>query len=525
MAIRLRLRPLLLSILAGLFGAGLLIFALPEASAQVPDVGPSGCVKYCDEGGSSSGNTYTGPNIIDQFFQGLAEQRRQNRLARMKKENNACIAFGNEGKWEEAELACGNALKACDQASDCQVIQGNLAWATTGADTLRAEAALKQQGAATARRASGNLGSLAAALQRDLALADTSVVDLTFLDPDQPIMVSPATVKGNPEPQPSNRKTERLLDALEAGKGEWAVSIDYLEAYLQVNPGDLAARDSLSYLLGMHKGYLARADWANLYVGRGIASWLWGQYDLAVADFGKAAVGNPDDVAAAQLLAFVMGERDGSGYCVTHECFATDPEYDPALQIHDIPAELDYLDDPRMDELRLQVKLNPDDLEARSLLNYIEGLSVYSQMEATKSTPLPAEADTLVDEALSRLAGNDLTGAAKALTAAHGLAPGNPGIMFSLYYSVGIESGRQQAPEPTGSLPWDQRAMEAIAKVILDIGAAEDEAFLFNFFHALGQDPRDVAQGLVNKKFSEQEMAYAKAYMQNPFYTAGAGQP
>ena len=102
---------------------------------------------------------------------------------------------------------------------------------------------------------------------------DSSVVDLTFMDPDAPMVVNPRTVKEN-EPTPSQieqpvqteqlkdaiksgelsgdvRKTEILLDALEIGATDWNASLSYLDQARQKYPDDLAVRDAMTTLMGI----------------------------------------------------------------------------------------------------------------------------------------------------------------------------------------------------------------------------------------------------------------------------------
>lgn len=101
---------------------------------------------------------------------------------------------------------------------------------------------------------------------------DTSVVDLTFMDPNKPMVVDPRTVEGeaaargptplqtaelrdavrSAEATGGNRKTEILLDALEVGNTDWTLSLSYLEEARHRFPGDLAIRDALATLMGIN---------------------------------------------------------------------------------------------------------------------------------------------------------------------------------------------------------------------------------------------------------------------------------
>lgn len=99
---------------------------------------------------------------------------------------------------------------------------------------------------------------------------EASVVDLRHLDPDAPITVDIATVRGtqgaavrSPSQLRShpdlpggadvseNRRTTVLLDALEVGPNDWEAGFQYLEDAMRRFPDDPVIRDTYQFLLGM----------------------------------------------------------------------------------------------------------------------------------------------------------------------------------------------------------------------------------------------------------------------------------
>lgn len=54
-------------------------------------------------------------------------------------------------------------------------------------------------------------------------------------------------------------KADAILDALDYGKGDWQVSLNYLRLALQANPHNYNIRDALNYLEGLHAGLSVEA--------------------------------------------------------------------------------------------------------------------------------------------------------------------------------------------------------------------------------------------------------------------------
>ena len=499
----------------GLLAVGLIFLLPPNAEAQ--EVGPSGCVKYCSDSSPSDLSEY------GSFWRNLAAKRDRKRRERATAENNQCVALGNQGKWLEAEALCRSAVDLCfkTKARDCYIINDNLAWVGSEANRIRARDQQRQEAKRKSDALTKDFGRLIDSLNMDQnpGYSDPNVVDLTFLDPNKPIVLSPTKVKAGMDPLPTSRKAEMLLTALDEGAGDWEKSIKFLEDYLIQSPWDAEARDAYTYLLGMYRGYLARAEWANLYYRRGVWSWMTGDYDLAAANLAEAVVSNPDDVGARQLYAYVLGERDGSGYCENDICVHNDIETDPDLADFKIPPKLDFMDDPRMEALRQRVETNPDDLKARNLLHYLEGLAVYAQYEEPKQDPPSPEADVHVAEGLRLMVLDDYKGAASAFTEAHHFAPNNYNVIFALYYSLGAESGHQAGLGADAMKPWDKRLLDVMFEVLPAIADADLQAMV------TGEDPNILMEKFGADKFGQEELAYIGKFMTEPVITVSADIP
>lgn len=509
----------------GIFVASLpMIAGGPGTRAHAQGVGASGCVAYCDGGSSGSGG-YTGGGgglDIGQFFRDLADQRNQRRRERATEENNQCIALGEQREWMEAEALCQSALDLCMRASgDCSVIRDNVAWSRAGADELREDQETRRR----VERRMDAVGSDIGRIIEGIAWSDPNVVDLTFLDPNEAIVLDPSRVSGDFEGPPDpNRKTEMLLTALEEGAGDWQISIDYLENHLLERPWDEPARDAYLYLLGMHKGYLARAEWSNLYYRRGVYSWMHGYYDLAAADLATALAANPDDEGTLQLYATIVGIRDGSGYCEREACgFDADRPFDDVSRP---PEDLDYEDDPRMQVLRERVGEDPESQRERNLLNYIEGLAVYANYSDPEPSSLEPETAALVAEGYALLEQGENIDAVLKFTDAYWREEDET-ILFAVHYALGRDSGWQAQQGEEAWRPLDERTLSTIDEFV-NI-AIEAEFLAGSSTEALLMADRDTIDRLGNE-----ELAFIQQFMVDPLQTieppvgpsiAGTGTP
>lgn len=86
---------------------------------------------------------------------------------------------------------------------------------------------------------------------RQRAHHDPSVVDARqpWGDTDEPRRTEARSERIRAVGQP-NPRTRALLDALEAGRGVWSISIGYFKARIVDNPHDLAARDAYQFVIG-----------------------------------------------------------------------------------------------------------------------------------------------------------------------------------------------------------------------------------------------------------------------------------
>ncbi|MBT7291200.1 MAG: hypothetical protein HN838_01610 [Rhodospirillaceae bacterium] len=173
---------------------------------------------------------------------------------------------------------------------------------------------------------------------------DSSVVDLTFIDPDEPMVVDPRSVKGesavdtlppvqaeqlrdavkSAAPTGDARKTEILLDALEVGNSDWNASLSYLAAARRKFPDDLAVRDAMATLMGI----------AGLFDDGGLP-----------ANFGADMLGPLDDDTGLDYDSWALlrraeerisSARNSADWQVVHELFEQAQEKNPGqLRLRD----------------------------------------------------------------------------------------------------------------------------------------------------------------------------------------------
>ena len=493
--------------------AAIVFFALNTENARAQDVGPSGCVMYC--GSSSSGSSARPLSEYGGFWRRLerAQEQREAELKRkqaqirydnMMAENKRCLALYSQSDWFGAEAACEAALANCDHQENCAVIRRNLAGIREKADEKRRELQTIETAKRRVEESRDGMGKLVDTLTH----SDPNVVDLTFLQPNQTIVLKPSKVKGRKRVAGAiNMKTELLLDAIEKGKGDWRKSLAFLEDWLAGNPRDVAARDAYAYLKGMYRGYLARAEWANLYYKRGIWSWMNGYYDLAVSDLAEAVASNPDDIGARQLHTFILGHRNASGYCDDGLCVHLIEDLPADFE----PAKLDYMDDPRTVALRERVRRDPKGLQGRALLHFIDGLAVYAKFE----TGTPAEIDRATRrrlmEGVDRLGKNDFKAAARIFSEVYAKVPDDNGILFAVYYAQGLESGWQSRRGADANMPWDPRMLKTMNELLRDSLVGQ----MFGRF--FGKDEDRSEQEYVNSQLGRQELAYIAEFMRDPF--------
>ena len=278
---------------------------------------------------------------------------------------------------------------------------------------------------------------------------------LADLDSKWPIVVDLKKVQdGTPEAlRKANRRTHVLLDALEAGEGNWEASISYLENRLAASPQDLAIRDTLNYVRGLYRGYLNANNMGDHYFKYGVRHWIERDYDSAARAFGLVVQENPDDIAAYRTFAYTLGLRDGTKQCGRSVCQHIDAPKKSTLEFYESSV---------LEELRREVSRNPQALQQRALLNLWEGMAAYEDYvnlaPKQKPKPLAQQAQKLLNQGIERFVEKDYVGAMSAFAEAYKVSDDESGIMFMKEYSGGLAAA--QLGESVDE-PWDPRMKKA----------------------------------------------------------------
>lgn len=323
---------------------------------------------------------------------------------------------------------------------------------------------------------SGGELDLKGAGQTDLKLKDSlfskgnkesAPPDLGNLDSKWPIVIDLKTVQGG-TPQvlkTANLRTHVLLDALEAGAGDWEASIRYLTNRLADSPTEQYLKDALNLLRGYHEGYLGAKNISDNYYKYGVRRWLDGDFDHAARSFALAVRENPDDIQIYASFAHALGLRDGSGRCRTNtQCSHIDIPTKHITEETGIIKEVKV----KLDKLREDVKADPDNLQLRSTLNHLEGWAGYNDyINAAfdeKKQPLDKEAWELTNKGLNKIAEGDYAGAWKDFTGAYKDNSDARGILFAMNYSKGLFAAQVSDTENVPETLWDQRTDEVYAE-------------------------------------------------------------
>jgi len=278
---------------------------------------------------------------------------------------------------------------------------------------------------------------------------------LAGLDSKWPIVVDLKKVQeGTPEAlRKANRRTHVLLDALEAGEGNWEASISYLENRLAASPQDLVVRDTLNYVRGLYRGYLNANNVGNHYFKYGVRHWIEKDYDSAARAFGLVVQENPDDVAAYRTFAYTLGLRDGTKQCGRSVCQHIDAPKKSTLEFYESSV---------LEKLRREVAGNPQALQQRALLNLWEGMAAYEDYvnlaPKQKPKPLTQQAQKLVNQGIQRFVEKDYVSAMSAFAEAYKVSADERGILFMKEYSGGLAAA--QLGESVGE-SWDPRMKKA----------------------------------------------------------------
>lgn len=295
----------------------------------------------------------------------------------------------------------------------------------------------------------------------------SSPPDLGTLNPKWPIVVDPAKVQGN-TPQSlniANLRTHALLDALEAGAGDWMKSFQYLDDKLKDRPSDHYLRDALNLLRGYHAGFLGAKDVSDEYYKYGVVNWLSGDFDLAARSLARAFRENPDDMLLYSSFAHTLGLRDGSGRCHAN---AQCTHIEIPKQTLDYELGIVREVEIKLDTLRADIEAHPENLQLRATLNHLEGWAGYHDyLSATndeEQKPLDKGALELTSQGLNKLGEGDYAGAWKDFFSAYRDNAEDHSLLFVMNYSKGLLAAQINDTNDTDNVPltlWDERTHKA----------------------------------------------------------------
>lgn len=490
----------------GLTAAVIFAWSLP-AWAQVPDVGGGVCVAFCDTytpptyddydyggGGSysyqheemkrSKTQPSTGPRKMRPSASQRKKIRRQKQIANWRRkatqENEKCleafdVLYFNDERIKTLIKHCSAALDYCQKAGgSCKVHRWNMALAN--ADKAEADkdyaAAVSYydealelcgydddctdvgsdtslSGMRSNLETSRSKFSALAELQREVGQSQSRIeAAATKASSDAPALSSDTGLSFlDADAIMPSRKANHLLDALEAGRGDWAESIKDLEKTLRDNPDDRAARDALLYLKGLHQGHLAISKLGNARYKKGINAWMEGDYQTA-ADFLAASYQiDPDDPSALEVYGIVSGLAQSDLYldwnqnCGKLICPPPDPlhyvgEYASLLNSE----AYDLLSDDDRERLMQARTLYSDpgaDPDRRAALQYVEGLAAWDDFRerVLERADTGSDIQTLT-EAFIKMGTGDYQGAIDHLSPSALLD--DDAATFAYYHAIGL---------------------------------------------------------------------------------------
>ncbi|MBC8239116.1 MAG: hypothetical protein H8E30_01445, partial [Alphaproteobacteria bacterium] len=247
-----------------------------------------------------------------------------------------------------------------------------------------------------------------------------------------------------PPDKAASRKTEVLLDALQAGKGSWDDSVLYLQTLLSRNPDDKAVRDNLYYVQGMRRGHLQAKNMGDQYYKRGVRKWLKEDYIGSAKAFAQAVRQNPDDLPAVGTYGFTLGLAMESPRC----------NMGAGCRYVDYPKRIKHNQEEmaNLELFRKRAMQNPWDLHATATHNYIEGLETYNVFlestdeKAKKGTGKPPDKKSLdlMSSGITKLLNREYGPAARDFSEAYQLNVGDEGILFALQYIRGRDMMRRK---------------------------------------------------------------------------------
>jgi len=283
-----------------------------------------------------------------------------------------------------------------------------------------------------------------------------------------PVVTDPNKVQNGTrkELKSANRKTELLLDALQAARGSWNKALTFLGDWIKKNPNDTDARQALEYLRGFRQGWLNAERASDEYFRFGARLWVDGNYYSAATAFGRSLANSPFDHELVQTFAYAAGMAEESPTCKRQ------PKQCPIIDEHSNLGTDDSAYADRLAALEKKVRRHPKDLKSLLRLQYMKGIMIYAERPpaalAIKSKPYDDEDRKLRDAWWDRLAEGDYAGAAEKYRtfydrhlAKHGDAV-KPFLLASRAHALGratMHEGR------AGLLPPGSRAERAVTEI------------------------------------------------------------
>jgi len=347
------------------------------------------------------------------------------------------LANANKAK-EEKDYAAAvtyydEALDLCGYDDDCTNV-GSDSTLTGMRSSLESSRKKVASLADLQREANQSQGRIEAVVTTSLSDAPASAADsgLTFLDADA-IMPS--------------HKANYLLDALEAGQGNWQTSIEELEKTVRANPEDRAARDALLYLKGLHQGHLTISKLSNARYKKGINAWMDGDYRIATDYLAESYLADPDDPSALEAYGIVSGLAQSHLYldwtqnCGLLKCPPPDPlhyigEYASLLN----STAYELLSDDERERLIQARSLYSDpgaDPDQRTALQYVEGLTAWDDFRerVLERTQYGSDVPTLA-KAYIKMGTGDYQGAIDLLSP--GALLDDDAATFAYFHAIGL---------------------------------------------------------------------------------------
>ncbi len=244
-------------------------------------------------------------------------------------------------------------------------------------------------------------------LSKELGSSETSAplssdtVDLTFLDPNKPLVVDPRVIKGQKTPEEASKEREKEFKAgaeknlalLSVKKGDYEKAIFYLMEAQKTNPNDENIKKSLAVVFHLKEDKMAN----NKTSPRAVA--LMDAFEYGKTDWKKSLdylkewyTANTDNMGIRDAYHFSEGLAVGFDYDFkTREFLPTpflrQPLSKPVIEL--TSKGIDAIESKNFGKalhyFKEAQKLSPTHIGIRDTLNYTEGLYAAQQWKRSQS--------------------------------------------------------------------------------------------------------------------------------------------